>query len=264
MRRPSASFRASVQDLRSCISEQQRANLLDREIEIAATPNEGEPVDVFIIVGSLAASSGGRAQQSNLPIKANGRSRRSGPFGQYSNPHCRTCFLRLNLKWLEGVPDQQIGPQPWETHISVIGPSCIPPSENSPGCGCAAAGKVDGRLAGRAVGAAAATALVAAACTACCILPFTLPASLLTGGSIAVLDHAHGWATRLAIAVVGCAWLWIGWRVRKTKRRISAPTLLVMAVATLLTASAASWPLIEPAAFGTMGIVKKKAVAHGG
>jgi hypothetical protein len=69
---------------------------------------------------------------------------------------------------------------------------------------------------------------------------------------------------RLAIAVVGCAWLWIGWRVRKAKRRISAATMFVMAVATLLTASAASWPLIEPVAFDAMGIVKKKAVAHGG
>jgi hypothetical protein len=148
--------------------------------------------------------------------------------------------------------------------MSVIGPSCIPPSENSPGCGCAAAGKVDGRLSGSAVGAAAATALVAAACTACCILPFTLPASLLAlaGGSIAVLDHAHGWATRLAIAVVGCAWLWIGWRVRKTKRRISAPTLSIMVAATLLTASAAAWPLIEPVAFNALGFVKKKPVQY--
>jgi len=111
-----------------------------------------------------------------------------------------------------------------------------------------------------------ATALAAAACTACCILPFTLPASLLAfaGGSIAILDHAHRSTTWLAIAVVGCTWLWIGWRVRKAKRRISAATMFVMVFATLLTASAASWPLIEPVAFGAMGIVKKKAVAHGG
>jgi len=40
--------------------------------------------------------------------------------------------------------------------------------------------------------------------------------------------------------------------------------MFVMVFATLLTASAASWPLIEPVAFGAMGIVKKKAVAHGG
>lgn len=150
--------------------------------------------------------------------------------------------------------------------MSVIGPSCIPPSENSPGCGCAAESKADRTPGSKAAGAAVATALAAAACTACCVLPFTLPASLLAlaGGSIAVLDHAHGWATRLAIAVVGCAWLWIGWRVRKTKRRISAATMFVMVFATLLTASAASWPLIEPLAFDAMGIAKKKAVAHGG
>jgi hypothetical protein len=33
-----------------------------------------------------------------------------------------------------------------------------------------------------------------------------------------------------------------------------------MIVATLLTATVASWPLIEPVAFHALGIVKKKAV----
>jgi len=33
-----------------------------------------------------------------------------------------------------------------------------------------------------------------------------------------------------------------------------------MIVATLLTVTAAAWPLIEPAAFHALGIVKKKAV----
>jgi hypothetical protein len=37
-----------------------------------------------------------------------------------------------------------------------------------------------------------------------------------------------------------------------------------MVFATLLTATAASWPLIEPVAFNALGIVKKKAVTHGG
>jgi cytochrome bd-type quinol oxidase subunit 2 len=148
--------------------------------------------------------------------------------------------------------------------MSVIGPSCVPPSENSPGCGCVAERKSAGAAGSKAAGAAVATALAAAACTACCVLPFTLPASLLAlaGGSIAVLDHAHGWATRLAIAVVGCAWLWIGWRVWRTKQRISTATTVIAALATLLTASAASWPLIEPVAFHALGIVKKKPVQY--
>lgn len=115
-------------------------------------------------------------------------------------------------------------------------------------------------------GAAAATAFAAAACTACCILPFTLPAALLAfaGGSIAVLDHAHGWATGLAIAMVGSAWLWIGWQAWKTRRRISSRTILVMALATFLTGTTAAWPLLEPAVFNVLGIVKKKPVAQNG
>lgn len=146
--------------------------------------------------------------------------------------------------------------------MSVIGPSCSLPSKDSPGCGCAGPANAGGKVAG----AASFTALAAAACTACCILPFTLPASLLAfaGGSIAVLDHAHRWATWLAVLMVGCAWLWIGWQVRRTKRTIARSTLAAMVFATLLTATAASWPLIEPVAFNALGIVKKKAVTHGG
>jgi cytochrome bd-type quinol oxidase subunit 2 len=144
--------------------------------------------------------------------------------------------------------------------MSVIQQSCTLPSENSPGCGCSANKKVGGKAAG----AALMTALAAAAFTSCCILPFTLPAVILAsaGGSIAILDHAHGWVTRLAIAVVVCAWLWIGWQVRKTQRKPARLTLAVMVLATLLTAAAASWPLIQPIAFNALGIVKKRTVSH--
>jgi hypothetical protein len=144
--------------------------------------------------------------------------------------------------------------------MRVIGPSCSLPSKDSPGCGCAGPGG------GKVAGAASITALAAVACTACCILPFTLPASLLAfaGGSIAVLDHAHRWATWLAVLMVGCAWLWIGWQVRRTKRTVARSTLAAMVFATLLTATAASWPLIEPVAFNAFGIVKQKATQQTG
>ncbi len=144
--------------------------------------------------------------------------------------------------------------------MSVIQPSCSLPSENSPGCGCAAKQEATG---GKAASAAAMTALAAAACTACCLLPFTLPAVILAGagGFIAMLDHAHGWVTRLAVLVVICAWLWIGWQVRKTRRRATHFSVVMMVLATMLTAAAVSWPVLEPIAFNALGIVKKRAVS---
>lgn len=143
--------------------------------------------------------------------------------------------------------------------MSVIENSCTLPSENAPGCGCSAA-KVGGRVAG----ASAMTALAAVACTSCCILPFTLPAVILAsaGGTIALLDHAHVWVTGVAILSVIGAWLWILWQVRKTQRRPSRLTVVIMIVATLLTAVAASWPVIQPIAANALGIVKKRVVPN--
>ena len=145
--------------------------------------------------------------------------------------------------------------------MSVIGPSCQLPSGDSPGCACAAPKKGN-----KVAATASVTALAAVACTACCLLPFTLPAALLAlaGGSIAVLDHAHGWVTRLATAAVIAAWLWIAWQRRKTRQPIARRTIALMIAASLLTASAASWPLLEPLVFKTMGIVKKKAGSQSG
>jgi hypothetical protein len=168
----------------------------------------------------------------------------------------------LNLKWLEGVSDRAITQQPDEHHMSVIGPSCQLPSKESPGCACGAPKKTGNKVAAT----ASVTALAAVACTACCLLPFTLPATLLAlaGGSIAMLDHAHGWVTRLAIAAVIAAWLWIAWQHRKTGRPIARRTIALMVAASLLTAATASWPLLEPAVFKTMGIVKKRAASQSG
>ena len=55
----------------------------------------------------------------------------------------------------------------------------------------------------------------AVACAACCILPFTLPAVMLTslGGIIGALDHAHIWVTRGAIGAVVCGWSWLFWQM---------------------------------------------------
>jgi hypothetical protein len=152
--------------------------------------------------------------------------------------------------------------------MNVIDPSCALLSDTSPVCGCAtprnADGKPPGKTTGKVAGAVTVTALAAVACTACCLLPFTLPAVLLAaaGGSIAALDHAHGWITKLAIAVVVGAWLWIGWQVGRTRRPTTRSTMAFMVLATLLTATAASWPLLEPIAFKTLGIVKKKVNAQ--
>ena len=108
------------------------------------------------------------------------------------------------------------------------------------------------------------TALAAAACTACCILPFTLPAVILAGagGFIAVLDHAHVWVTRLSAFAVLCAWLWIGWQVGRTRRRATRSTIAVMVLATLLTAAASSWPVLEPIAFNELGVARKHTTLH--
>lgn len=140
--------------------------------------------------------------------------------------------------------------------MSVIGPSCDLPSETSPGCGCTGNAKQGG---GKAAGAALTTAALAAACTACCVLPFTLPAVVLAsaGSLIAVLDHAHGLMTILSIGVVIGAWIWIAWRSRTTGSRIRSSVLVVMGAATILTATAALWPVMEPAVFHALGVAKK-------
>jgi cytochrome bd-type quinol oxidase subunit 2 len=139
--------------------------------------------------------------------------------------------------------------------MSVIAPSCTVPTETSPGCGCAAKTTAGQKVATAAI----TTALAAAACTACCVLPFALPVAVLalSGGSIAILDHAHGWMTRLAIGVVICAWSWITWQRKRRGRRITGLALALMIVATVLTATAASWPRLESLTFHALGIVKK-------
>ena len=145
--------------------------------------------------------------------------------------------------------------------MSVIGPSCQLPSEDSPGCGCAPPNKAGGKIAAT----ASITALAAVACTACCVLPFTLPAALLAlaGGSIAVLDHAHGWMTRIAVIAVITAWIWIALQVQKTGRPM-APNRRADDRRNAAHRHRRRWPLLEPVVFKTLGIVKKKAPPQSG
>jgi hypothetical protein len=86
----------------------------------------------------------------------------------------------------------------------------------------------------------------------------------VAGGSIAVLDHAHVWVTRLAITAVVGAWIWIAWERRKRLRPLARTTIALMIAATLLTVAATSWPLLETAVFKTIGVTKKKATSQTG
>jgi hypothetical protein len=132
--------------------------------------------------------------------------------------------------------------------------ACTLASAGRPGCGCQPKPKGSG---------AAKAALIAAgtvaACTACCVLPFALPAILLAniGGVIALVDHAHGWVTWIAIAAVAGAWIWIGRESLTARMRPATSTLAMMGVATMVIGLAASWPLIKPTIFHSLGITKK-------
>jgi hypothetical protein len=240
---------------------QQGAYLENREIEFAATADESEPVNVLAVEAPLPSVSRGGAKQPNLLVVADGRHRRPGALRQCPDPQRPPPILRLNLNWLEGVSVVAHGNNPSGESLSVIGPSCSPGSETSASCACAPKTTTGAGLAG----AAGLTALAAAACTGCCILPLTLPAAILAvaGSSLALLDHAHVWVSRLAIAIVAGVRLWIGWQAWRGGRRVARTTLVIMVLASLLAGAAASWPLIEQPVFSAMGLVKKN-VSRGG
>src|SRR5882757_2153944 len=87
----------------------------------------------------------------------------------------------------------------------------------------------------------------------------TLPAIVLAniGGILTLLDHAHGWATWLAISAVAAAWVWIGYQSIRARVRPATSTLTLMGLATIVIMLAASWPLLKPTVFHTLGIVQK-------
>lgn len=133
--------------------------------------------------------------------------------------------------------------------------ACSLPSDSEPGCLCAPK-----PARGVAAKAALAVAGTAAACTACCVLPFTLPAVVVAYvvGALTLLDRAHGWVTLLGIAAVAGAWLWIARQYFRTRVTPPVSTLAMMAVATIVISLTASWPLLKPVVFSTLGIVSKK------
>jgi hypothetical protein len=118
-------------------------------------------------------------------------------------------------------------------------------------CACsatpAAKGAMSARCANtRGVGAiAAVTAAGALACAACCVLPFALPAVMLTsvGGLIAELAGASAWVGKLALIAVAGGWIWVGWQSARAKIMPARSTLYAMGLATLLLALAFGWPL---------------------
>jgi hypothetical protein len=145
--------------------------------------------------------------------------------------------------------------------MSVIGPSCSPGSETSASCACAPKTTTGAGLAAQP--ASRRWRLPPAQDAASC--PLTPPAAILAvaGSSLALLDHAHVWVSRLAIAIVAGVWLWIGWQAWRGGRRVARTTLVIMVLASLLAGAAASWPLIEQPVFSGRGLVKKN-VSRGG
>ncbi len=138
--------------------------------------------------------------------------------------------------------------------MSVIEQACGDTCDTPGACGCREQNSVD-RKAPRL---AAATAIAAVACAACCLAPLALPPVVLgvAGGLLALLDHAHGWATKVAIVAVIGAWAWMAWQVVRQKRRMTKSALVLMIVATVLAGAAGSWPLLEPLAFSALGFAK--------
>jgi len=96
--------------------------------------------------------------------------------------------------------------------------------------------------------AALTTATGAVACGVCCVLPFAFPVVAVagTGSVLAWLADAHWWATGLAAAIVGGAWIAIGMSARRAQARPSRATLCVMALATAALVLAVLWPRLEP------------------
>ena len=122
-------------------------------------------------------------------------------------------------------------------------------STRKPSCGCSAAKSAPKEPPGaKAVGATAITLSASAvACGACCVLPFTLPAAVLagTGSLLSTLIHVHLWATVLSMIAVAGAWGWLAWQVRRTGRRPTVTTQVMMIASTGFMTISLMWPLIE-------------------
>jgi len=96
--------------------------------------------------------------------------------------------------------------------------------------------------------AAVATASGVLLCGVCCVLPIAIPAITLagTGGVIAWVGRAQGWATMTAAFVVAAAWGWVGVQSILAKAKPARITLNMMVFATLISMLGFLWPRIEP------------------
>ncbi|UFZ02344.1 hypothetical protein LQG66_23990 [Bradyrhizobium ontarionense] len=119
---------------------------------------------------------------------------------------------------------------------------------SGPSCACSTAKPAKEPPGARAAGATAMTLSTSAvACGACCVLPFALPASVLagTGSVLATLVHMQWWITVLAVLSVTGAWGWLAWQMRRTGRKPTTMTLVMMTASTVLMTASLMWPLIE-------------------
>lgn len=92
--------------------------------------------------------------------------------------------------------------------------------------------------------AVATSATAVAACAACCALPLALSALAVGvgGAALAWLEAASGWMTGISIMVVAAAWLMLS---RRGGSRPARSTLLMLTIASLLTAAALLWSLVH-------------------
>jgi hypothetical protein len=111
---------------------------------------------------------------------------------------------------------------------------------NAAVCGYKIASASTDRVVGTSAALAATGALV---CGVCCVLPFALPAAALAvgGGVVSWFAKATPWAIRIASVAMLTGWAWVIVQSIRTKRRPARSTLLILAFATAMFASAAIW-----------------------
>jgi hypothetical protein len=120
----------------------------------------------------------------------------------------------------------------------------------TPPCACASSAKPAAKEptgAKAAVVTAMTLSAGALACGPCCVLPFMLPATVLasTGSLLSFFVHTRWWFMALSVIAVIGAWGWIAWQMRRTKRKLSTTTLVMMTASTLFMTISLLWPLIE-------------------
>jgi hypothetical protein len=95
--------------------------------------------------------------------------------------------------------------------------------------------------------AAVTTAASAVVCGIACVVPFVLPAVMVTGLSGPVLWLARGQAavTVLATLIVASAWGAVGVQIWRARRAPARATVYAMIVASAVLSLALVWPQIE-------------------